>query len=69
LRIGKKILAQQGLGKSRKRAREEGTFEEGVADGLRIGKKILAQQGSGKSKKNGEEDLRKLVARVKGKTK
>jgi len=69
LRIGKKILAQQGLGKSRKRAREEGTFEEGVADGLRIGKKILAQQGLGKSKKNGEEDLRKLVARVKGKTK
>lgn len=56
-----------------------GTFEEGFADGLRMAKERLAMMNKEgdekfkkrlvKSKKDGGEDLRKLVERVKGKTK
>ncbi|MCJ1249811.1 pre-rRNA-processing protein esf1 [Trapelia coarctata] len=76
LRMGKKMKernekakrSQEGLG---------GTFEEGVADGLRMGKKMKernekakkSQEGLKKSKQSGDEDLRKLVQRVKGKIK
>lgn len=73
---GMKALLEEGRRKRAREEGEEGTYVEGVANGKRMGKKIRskeknedAERSQEKNRKSGEEDLRKLVERVKGKIK
>lgn len=73
---GMKALLEEGRRKRARKEGEEGTYAGGVADRKRVAKKIRSKEGNEdagrskeKGKKSGEEDLRKLVERLKGKVK